>query len=139
MTLGRAKAVLSYLWITAFVILCAIISLQTLFGKFGSGDDWDTGFVWFFSLTIPSVSLMLTVWALQQTAEDKKEVTSSHVLWAAIALSAFYLACMLALLLLHPFAELPLQTQLRHSAWYLAILQGIVTALLGRLFIVNAG
>jgi hypothetical protein len=138
-TFGRAKAVLSYLWITAFVILCAIISLQTLFGKFGSGDDWDTGFGWFFSLTIPSLSLMLTVWGLQQTAEDKKEVTSSHVLWAAIAFSAFYLACMLALLLLHPFAELPLQTQLRHSAWYLAILQGIVTALLGRLFIVNAG
>jgi hypothetical protein len=138
MTLGRAKSALSYLWIAAFLALFAIVGLQTLFGKFGPGEDWDTGFGWFLSLTIPSVSLMLTVWTVQQTAEDKKEVTSTHVLWAAIAFSAFYLLWMLGLLLLHPFSELPLQVQLRRSAWYLAMLQGIVMALLGRLFIGNA-
>jgi len=137
-TLGHAKSVLSYIWIAAFLVLFAIIGLQTMFGKFGSGEDWDAGFSWFLPLTVPSLSLMLTVWTLQQTEEDKKEVTSSHVLWAAIAFSAFYLLWMLGLLLLHPFSELSLQTQLRRSAWYLAMLQGIVMALLGRLLIVNA-
>lgn len=138
MTLGRAKAVLSYMWIASFVILCTIIGLQTLFGKFGSGEDWDTGFSWFFPLTIPSVSLLLTVWSVQRPSEDDQTIASTHVLWAAIALSAFYLACMLALLLLHPFSDLPLQILLRRSGWCLAILQGAVMALLGKLFIVNA-
>ncbi len=136
MTLGRAKSVLSFIWIVAFALLFAIIGVQTFAGKFGK--EWDAGFDWFFPLTIPSVSLMITVWTVQQTDEDKKVVTSRHVLWAAMLLSTFYLLAMLGLLLLHPFVDLSLQTQFSRSAWYLAMVQGILMALLGKLFIVNA-
>lgn len=138
MTLGRAKSVLSYMWIAGFVVLCTIIGLQTAFGKYGGGEDWDTGFGWFFPLTIPALSLMLTVWTLQRTKEDGAEVTSSHTLAAAVIFSVFYLLAMLGILLLHPFTGLSIVTQLHRSAWPLGVLEGIVMALLGRLFIANA-
>jgi len=135
-TLGRAKSVLSGIWIVMFAALFAIVGLQTIFGKFG--DDWDTGFGWIFPLTVPAVALMATVWTVTQTNQDRTQITATAVLWGAMLFSVLYLLAMLAVLLLSPFTDLPLPTQLHRSAWWLGVLQGIVMALLGRLFIVNA-
>ena len=58
MTLGRAKAIISYIWLTLGSLLFGVVVYLTLIGKFRfSPGNWDAGLSWVSPLNLASVGV----------------------------------------------------------------------------------
>lgn len=136
MTLGRARAILSYLWVAASMPLLVIIIFQSILGKFGK--DWDLTWSWLSPLIFPALFLVMSMWRVEGTSRDQEPVRSKHVFWLTVGISCTYLISVYAVVLLQPFSVLNLETLLRYSSLYLGLVQGLATGALGKFFLENA-
>jgi hypothetical protein len=135
MTIGRARSVLSTLWLCAAFPLFLLFVIQSVLGKYG--DEWDMPWNWFIPLTGPILSLIIAVWTIDESFDDQTEVRSLTVFRGTVALSVLYIVCLYAIILVHPFSDQPIQAVFRNSGWYLGIIQGFVMGALGKFFIEN--
>ena len=135
MTVGRARAVLSILWIVLTCPLILLISIQTVVGYYG--DDWDLPWSWLMSLIFPTLSLVVAVWTVSTASVMEKPVRSMHVFWGAVTISLFYLINLYIAVIVPNYSHFAIEKALKASAWYLVPLQGLVTVSLGKLFVEN--
>jgi hypothetical protein len=135
MTIGRARAILSLLWIVLTCPIILIISIQTVLGVYG--EDWDLPWSWLLSLIFPTLSLVVAVWTVSTATVTEKPVRSMHVFWGAVIISVFYLTNLYIAVILGHYSPLTIERVLKASAWYLVPLQGLVTVALGKFFVEN--
>jgi hypothetical protein len=134
MTIGKARAILSGVWIFGSAPLILIITIQTIMGVY---DDWDTPWSWLTPFIFPLLSLIVTVWTVSRPPALDHEVKEAYVLWAAVFMSLFFLLIMYAIPILGRMSPTPMGKIMKASVWYLSPLQALVTVLLGKFFIEN--
>jgi uncharacterized BrkB/YihY/UPF0761 family membrane protein len=136
MTIGRARAILSGLWIGCSIplVVVAMVLSMTKFDK----EEWDIPWTWLVPLIIPTLSLIVAVWSTGGAASDRKPVKSREVFWGTIALTLLYFLAIYLVIFLYPLARTDLATHLRTSVWYLGLLQCLATLALGKFYFENA-
>lgn len=132
MTVRGAKSWLSLGWLIAVGPLMFILVARQLNGFFGSDpkDVWN----WFSQFVLPALTLLGGAWAVSASPNDQKQIDNPMVFWVAAVLSAFYLALLYMVVGSQTGASQPL-AQLKDSALFLGILQGLVIGVLGKFFI----
>ena len=128
-----AQIRLAVLWLAAAGVIFSLVLVQTVGGKYGNQSQraWD----WFLPTVVPTLSLILgaIVYAAKGPNTGEQTVDRS-VFRITFALSAFYLACVLAVLLLQPLSGMtPLAFITGTNVWLSAV-QGIVGVALGAFF-----
>lgn len=132
MTVNRAKACLSIGWLIAVGPLVITLVLRQQSGFFGSDPKEVWG--WFGQFVLPSLTLLGGAWSVTASPNDAKEIGNPMIFWVAIVLSAFYLGLLYLVVANLVGSSEPL-TQLKNSALFLALLQGLVIGVLGKFFI----
>ncbi len=136
MTIGRARAILSYLWVVMSIPLIAIVFLQTVNKKF---EEWETGFGWLIPLVFPVLSFIIATWTVAESRKDQLVLKNRYVFVASMLLSVFYLLSLYTIVVLMPreFDEFRnyVKEVLRPSSWYLGTIQAIVVVVVGKFFL----
>jgi hypothetical protein len=135
MTVGTARACLSVTWVMCLLLLFVFMMVQSLLGRYG--EDWDIAWNFALPLTLPTVSLIVTVWSVGNKAENSEPVHSTVVFWLAILISFVYLGMLWAVLLIKPLSPLSYELLFRKAGWPLAILQTIAATAVGKFFVEN--
>ena len=135
MKVGRARAALTLLWGAGSSPVFITIVYMTVMDRFGTA--WETPWTWISPLLFPILGLIIMAVTAGKSANDDKEVKSSHVFWFTLILSMTYLATIYVIIFMQPFSKLPLERSMQISGWYLGPLQGLVTAALGKFFVEN--
>jgi hypothetical protein len=135
---GRARAILSTVWVILGLPLIGVVFLQTLKGKYGQ-SDWDTGFNWLIPLLFPMLSLIIATWTVAETTKDRIIMANKHIFYLSLTVSIFYLGMLYAVIGFMPptvseFEEY-VANILRRSSWYLGTVQAIVVVVVGKFFL----
>jgi hypothetical protein len=132
MTVRNAKSWLSIGWLMAVGPLMIILVLRQLNGFFGSDpkDVWS----WFSQFVVPALTLLGGAWTVSASSNDQKEIDNPMTFWVSVMLSVFYLA-LLYLVVGSQVGSMQPLSQLKDSALFLGILQGLVIGVLGKFFI----
>lgn len=138
MTIGRARAALSLLWVGAGGPLLLLMVARSVTGFYGKDNNellevW----AWVATLLLPMLGLIVAAWSAGGSHGDDKPVRSMAVFWGALLFSAFYLATLYLVVVLEPPAPDPWATVFRTSGWYLGFFQALVVAAIGKFFIEN--
>jgi hypothetical protein len=137
-SVGRARAVLSTVWIVLGLPLIGVVFLQTIKGKYGQ-NDWDTGFSWLIPLLFPTLSLIIATWTVAETPKDRIIMTNKHVFYLSLTVSIFYLGMLYSVIGFMPPTLSEFETYvaniMRRSSWYLGTVQAIVVVLVGKFFL----
>jgi len=131
-SVSNAQIRLAVLWLIAAGVIFLLVLAQTVGGKYGNQSQraWD----WFLPTVVPTLSLILGAIVYAARASNTEQTVDRSVFRITFALSAFYLACVLTVLLLQPFSDLtPLEFITGTNVWLSAI-QGIVGVALGAFF-----
>jgi hypothetical protein len=134
MTVGRARAGLAVLWIASSLLMFVILAAMTVFQRF---KEWDMVWNWYLPLTCPIVGLIITTLTFSNTRIHNKTVKDAWVYWIAVGLSIVYIVCIFGIVLLQPITGGNLGTLMKSSGWYLGVLQGFVSAMIGKFFVEN--
>jgi hypothetical protein len=73
MNVGTARMILSVVWVGCLLLMFLFILLQSLLGRYG--EDWDVAWNWALPLTLPTASLVVTVWSVGKKAESTQPRT----------------------------------------------------------------
>lgn len=134
MTYTRQRNALSVLW---FLLCGAMFLLLFLYDIRNTPYGEQTKEVWSWLLPniVPTLTLMISVFVMEAQGQAAEAATPGVLLFRlAFALSLFYLATLLVLVVYGNFADDPLR-KLQASGVYLGPFQGLVTAALGAFFI----
>lgn len=132
MTVGRARGVLSILWIVASAPLLLMAVAWTVLSKTVS---WELVWSWLAPLIGPQLSIIIAVWSSAGISNDETPVKSASVFWGTIIISAVYFAALYAVVFLSPLSDNSFEDLLKKSGWYLAFIQGFANIALGKFFI----
>jgi hypothetical protein len=132
MTVRSAKSWLSIGWLVAVGPLVIILVLRQLNNFFG-GDPKDV-WNWFSQFVLPALTLLGGAWTVSASPNDQRQIENPMVFWVAVILSIFYVALLYLVIGSQAGSEQPL-SQLKDSALFLGILQGLVIGVLGKFFI----
>ena len=140
MTLGRAKAVISYVWVVIAVTILGIVFIQTLKGKYDfKPGDWDAGLAWAMPLVLPILGFIIPTWTLAGSARDQVIVKNVHVFVFALILSLLYFIALFVVLWQIPVEISDIEAYatrtLRTTSWVFGVFQVAVVAALGKFFL----
>jgi hypothetical protein len=140
MTLGRAKAIISYIWLILGSIIYALVVYLTLIGKFRfSASDWDAGLSWVTPLVLPVLGFIIPTWTIVGTNKDHVILKNIHVFIAAVLMSVLYLLALFGVLWLLPqeigAIEKYVNEVMRTSSWFLGTFQALIVVVLGKFFL----
>jgi hypothetical protein len=140
MTVGRAKAIISYIWLFFGSIIFALVVYLTLIGKFRfSPGDWDAGLAWVTPLTLPVLGFMVPTWTIGTTKKDSIVLKHAHVFFAAVFLSILYFVGLFYIIWLLPRKIDDIETYvndvMRTSSWFLGTVQALVIVVIGKFFL----
>jgi hypothetical protein len=138
MTIGRARASLSLLWVFAGGPLLLLMVARSVTGFYGkeSGELLEI-WAWVATLLLPMLGLIVAAWSAGGAQGDDKPVRSTVVFWGAFLFSVFYLFTLYLVVALEPPAPDPWANVFRTSGWYLGFFQALVVAAIGKFFIEN--
>jgi hypothetical protein len=136
MTVGRARAILSTVWVVLSIPLIAIVFLQTIHDNY---EQWDIGFGWLIPLIFPVLSFIFATWTVAETQKDKIVMKNSHVFYLSLLASIFYLSLLYVVVGTMPREADALREYVQHkmtpSSWYLGFIQAVVVVLVGKFFL----
>ena len=132
MTVGQAKSWLSIGWLIAVGPLIVVLVLRQQTGFFG--DDPKAVWSWFSQFVLPALTLLAGAWTVSASPNDLKQLHSPMIFWVAIVLSIFYVV-LLYVVIANLVGSLQPLAQLKDSALFLGVLQGLVIGVLGKFFI----
>jgi hypothetical protein len=140
MTVGRAKSIISYIWLVLGIILFANVTYLTIIGRFRfSQHDWDAGLAWVIPLVFPVLGFIVPTWTLAETRKDRVVLKDTVVFFAAVFLSLVYLLSMFVILWRLPLEireiEEYVNDVMRTSSWFLGTLQALIVAVVGKFFL----
>jgi hypothetical protein len=138
MTIGRARATLSLLWVFAGGPLLLLMVARSVTGFYGSeSNELLEVWAWIATLLLPMLGLIVAAWSAGGAHGDNKPVRSTVVFWGALLFSVFYLSTLYLVVALEPPAPEPWVNVFRTSGWYLGFFQALVVAAIGKFFIEN--
>ena len=137
MTVGRARMILSSVWVFLTLPLIFFVTVQTVNGRYG--EEWDAGFAWLMPLLFPILSFIIATWTISYTRRDRVVMRNLYVFVTTVMLSLFYI-CMLYFVLIRmpltePDAKHYIQHTLKASLWFLGALQALVVVTVGKFFL----
>jgi hypothetical protein len=134
MSYDRQRSALSVLWF----LMCGVMFLLMFIYDIKNtpyGDQTKEVWSWMLPNIVPTLTLMVSVFVLEAKGQGGEVARPGALLFRlAFALSLFYLAALLVLVVYGNFADDPLR-KLQASGVYLGPFQGLVTAALGAFFI----
>lgn len=138
MTIGRARATLSLLWVFAGGPLLLLMVARSVSGFYGkeSGELLEV-WAWIATLLLPMLGLIVAAWSAGGAHGDEQPVRSMAVFWGAVLFSVFYLSTLYLVVALEPPAPDSWINVFRTSGWYLGFFQALVVAAIGKFFIEN--
>lgn len=140
MTVGHAKAVISYLWLIFGSIIFGLVVYLTLIGKFRfSASDWDAGLSWVTPLILPVLGFIIPTWTIRATKRDRVVLKNTHVFFAAVLLSTLYFLGLFGVLWRLPQEiseiEAYVNDVMRTSSWFLGTIQALTIVVVGKFFL----
>ena len=140
MTLGQAKAILSYIWFLMGSLIFVLVVYLTVIGKFRfAATDWDAGLSWVTPLTLPILAFIIPTWTIGETKKDRVVLKKLHVFVAAVFFSILYFFALFVVLWRLPpeigAIQIYVNEVMRTSSWYLGILQAFVVMIVGKFFL----
>lgn len=135
MDLDSARTKLLVIWLSGGGFLFLILTLQSIFGRYGT--ELQSVWSWFIPNVLPTLSLMIGVigaTALSPAANQPKRVKRSFFR-ISLALSFFYLTLLALTIMLEPFTKTPVLELYASSNYFLGPIQGLTVAALGVLFV----
>lgn len=136
MTVGRARSILSIVWVVLSLPLLAIVFFQTINHKYG---DWETGFAWLIPLLFPILSFIIATWTVAESRKDKVSLQNAYVFYGSVFLSVCYLMSLYVVVGLVPRnvdqIEEYVKGVIHPSSWYLGTFQAIVVVAVGKFFL----
>jgi predicted PurR-regulated permease PerM len=135
-TVGKAKAILSLVWVLLSIPLIGIEFIQTLNDNY---DQWDVGLGWLIPLVLPVLSFIVATWTVTETDSDRVLLKKFHVFVTSLLASVVYLGLLYVVVLLMPRDLELLRDYIEHkmkpSSVWLGVLQGIVVIMVGKFFL----
>jgi hypothetical protein len=133
-SMRAAKRQLAVIWLVGAGLLFLILIGQTIGGVYGGGVQRAWG--WLLPSIMPTLSLIVGVIVsdAQQTGKADPQV-DPFLVSVARWFSGGYVALLLATILSQPFASTTPLESLQTSQLWLGPLQGLVSALMGALFV----
>ena len=140
MTLGRAKAIISYVWLILGATIFGLVVYLTLIDKFRfSRSNWDAGLSWVTPLILPVLAFMIPTWTIGTSKKDRMALKHNHVFFAAVFLSLLYFLGLFGVLWRLPREigeiEKYVNDVMRTSSWFLGAAQGLIIVVLGKFFL----
>jgi hypothetical protein len=132
-SMARCKRRLGALWFGWSGLLFVLLTLQTVFGRYGSNADEAWG--WLLPGLLPTLSVIISVLVMDALGQSLKvKSVDSYFFWLTFSLCTFYLMMVTLTILLQPFAPLDPLTLVKQSNLWLGPLQGLVSAALVAFF-----
>lgn len=131
---SKGQQNIALLWFCGGGFAMIVLIVQSIAGTWGSwvSDAWS----WLLPTILPTLTLILstvTMEAIQQRASRREVNVFAYRL--CLGLSAFYLICVVSLLLAVNFLQIkPLELMKMSSLW-LAPLQGLLSGIIGVFFV----
>lgn len=137
--LRSARLQLAWIWFPASALLFMIFVASSIGGVYG--DEVQKFFSWALPNFLPTLSLMMSVFAQDALVQDEEQINRTYVrssfLILASGLSLFYLALLFIVVIAAPFvSDDPFET-IEMANVFLAPLQALVIGALGVLFFVR--
>jgi hypothetical protein len=133
-SMDREKKRLAVIWFVGFAFLFCLVFVQSVRGVYG--DQWEKPWAWLLPSVMPTLSLILGVLVSDLTQQNRQDIqVDSFVPRMAAAFSIVYLLIVSLTILLQPFSRYSPLTLMNMSHLWLAPLQGLVSAVLGALFV----
>jgi hypothetical protein len=144
MTVGRAKAIISYVWLIFGGTIFGLVVYLTLIGKFRfSPTNWDAGLSWVIPLILPVLAFMVATWTVQTTQKDRMVLRHSHVFFAAVFFSVLYFLGLFGVLWRLPreIGEIEnyVDDVMHTSSWYFGAAQALIIVVVGKFFLEEIG
>jgi hypothetical protein len=137
--LESVRARLALIWFSGSGVFFLLLVAQSLGGLYG--DQEEKAWAWAFPNIIPTLSLMLSVfaaYALIPRSEVDSFTVRTTFFWIAFGLSLFYFVILVAVVAAAPFSAARAGTYpvdvMHRSNFFLGPLQGLTAAALGALF-----
>lgn len=129
MTREKAAERIVLIWLTMPIPLVALLTAQTLGGKYG--DDSGQAWSWLLAQLAPILALVMAS-AFSSPSRAWREKAANRFRWrCAVLTSSLYGTTILAFLLMEPLLRASPYDVFSASAWLLTLLQGSVVACLG--------
>ena len=129
----RCKRRLAALWFGASGLLFFVVLIQTYLGHYG--DAADDAWGWLLPNTMPTLSLVVAVLAMDATRKSVETRTvDSFFFGLSFILSAGYLLALALTVFVQPFSPSPLEP-IKDSTLWLGPFQGLVTGAIGAFFV----
>jgi hypothetical protein len=121
------------LWFCGGAVAMVILIAQSIVGTWGAwtSDAWS----WLLPTILPTLTLIVATFAAEAGTTAKKTEVNLFPYYLCLALSAFYLACVIVILCAVNLVQTkPLELMKMSSLW-LAPLQGLLSAIIGVFFV----
>lgn len=127
-----ARDRLGLLWLSFFVLLFLLFVLQTFGQRFGSREE--QAWAWFLPSILPTVSLILAVYAREAFDRRSRRRIRKGPFYIAFAVSLLYLLILAAVIVVPAFWGRPFFEFIGATAYFLGPLQGLAAGILGVFF-----
>jgi len=135
LTVGQARAMLSYVWIILALPLFAIVFFQTVRQRY----EWETGFGWLIPLLFPNLAIIVATWTLSETRKEQIVLKNRYVFILSLLFSIVYLLALYTVVWQMPLdfdaVKVYVEKVMRYSSWYLGAFQAIVVVVVGKFFL----
>lgn len=134
MAKSKCRAALGVLWFAAGGSLFILFVVQTILGRYQ--DKTDVAWAWFLPTIMPTLLLMIGVFAADATNPHEEDATvKAFIFFLSFGVSALYLAAVSLTILLQPYAKSPFWEVMKQSNLFLGPFQGLVAGALGIFFV----
>jgi hypothetical protein len=131
---SKGQQSVAILWLCGGGLAMVILIAQSIAGTWGTwvSDAWS----WLLPTILPTLTLIMSTVVVEAT---KQRTTNSEVnlfaYYLCLALSAFYLICVLTILITVNFVQIKPLALMKMSSLWLAPLQGLLSGIVGVFFV----
>lgn len=136
MNLSKVKGrnILGALWFVGGGLLFLFFVVQTILGRYQ--DKTNEAWAWFLPTIMPTLLLMIGVFAADASNPQQEDVTVSRFIFClSFGISGLYLIVVALTIFLQPYSATPFWELMKQSNLYLGPFQGLVAAAVGIFFV----
>jgi len=136
-SISTSRKTLALVWFAGAGVSFLALYLITTFGESERVESlWD----WYLPAVTPNLSLIVGVMFNDiKYKSAQREQVDVFIYRVALWLSAVYLFVLFATPLLWPFSEASLESDMKHSRYFLSLLQALATTALGAFYVSQKG
>lgn len=136
-SMSTSRKTLALVWFVGAGISFLALYLITTFGESKRVESlWD----WYLPAVTPNLSLIVGVMFNDiKYKPAQREQVDAFIYRVALWLSIVYLLVLFATPLLWPFSEASLESDMKHSRFFLSLLQALATTALGAFYVRQKG